>query len=164
MNVDNVYFNKKQCNVKYRCIQKGDKVEFQVNWLQLNPICENVTFVHNLSFENLKIDFQKKKILTGKLYRIDNKYFVKDKETKILIKLKISDYEVNIEDNYEYKVGSMIEYKILYISKNNRIRAINCNQIFFKGFNFGAVGFYLQEGFIQGNAWFQQIEFHRVNL
>ena len=29
------------------------------------------------------------------------------------------------------------------------------NQIFFKGFNFGAVGFYLQKGFIQGNAGFQ---------
>jgi ribosomal protein S1 len=129
LNIDQIFFHSTNCKKKYTEIHKGDQVlfEFDPN-LDYETGAKEVSFIRNASLDHLKRDFSNNTTLKGYLKKIDGNYYVKDKETYIFIRLVIAGYETNIEEVYEKKIDSIVEYKIITFTKNNKIRAININR------------------------------------
>lgn len=141
--LEKIFFHLKACNKRYRHVFAGDKVAFVLlpdpnveGWYEAN----NVQFVDNPSLQNLRAGFDNQAVLTGFLKKIQGTYYVKDSETYILIKLSLSKYEINIEENYEAKVNQLVQYRIIIFSEINKIRAINVNRQFTENYYLLAEG------------------------
>lgn len=128
---DHIFFHSSNCKKSYKHIIKGDKVNFE-----LNPNGEkgdeatNISFIQNTNLDSLRKDFENNKSLKGFLKKIDNKYYVKDKNTYIFIRLIVASYEINLKEVYEDNLNKLIDYKIITLKDNNKIRAININRQF----------------------------------
>jgi len=128
---DHLFFHKSHCNKSYKNIHDGDKVSFELiengpNGLEI----ADIRFIGNCSLDGLRSDYVKQTTLKGYLKKINEHYYVKDKETYIFIRLFISDNEINLKENYEDKLNHLVEYRILSITSKNKIRAINANRAF----------------------------------
>ena len=123
---DHIFFHSSNCKKSYKHIIKGDKVNFE-----LSPNGEkgdeatNISFIQNTNLDSLKKDFENNKSLKGFLKKIDNKYYVKDKNTYIFIRLIVASYEINLKEVYEDNLNKLIDYKIITLKDNNKIRAFH---------------------------------------
>lgn len=131
LDIDQIFFHTTNCNKKYKNIYKGDKVSFEFDPLYDEESgAKEITFIKNASLDSLKEDYKNGKILTGFLKKIDGNYYVKDRDTYIFIQLIIASYEINLEDVYEEKLNTIIDYRITTFTSKNKIRAININRQF----------------------------------
>jgi ribosomal protein S1 len=80
--------------------------------------------------DGLKNDFENGNSLKGFLKKIDDKYYVKDRDTYIFIRLIIASYEINLKEVYEDNLNELIDYRIFTFTSKNKIRAINLNRQF----------------------------------
>lgn len=128
LEMDHIFFHVTNCK-KYKHIYKGDKVSFEFNpAIDDETGAREITFLQNASLEALKNDFRNGNCLKGFLKKIGNRYYVKDKETYIFIRLIIACYEINIKEVYEDNLNKLIDYKIFRFTYDNKIRAININR------------------------------------
>lgn len=129
LKIDLIFFRTTNCQKSYINIHKGDKVSFEYDPID-DPKSgvKEIAFLKNASLECLKNDFLNGKILNGFLKKIDNNYYVKDSNTYIFIQLVISSYEINLQEVYEEKLNTKIDYKITLFTAKNKIRAININR------------------------------------
>jgi len=131
LDIDRIFFHTTNCNISYKNIYKGDKVSFEYDPLVgIDNGAKDITFIKNASLEGLKSDFKNGSSLKGYLKKIDDRYYVKDIDTYILIRLIVAIYEVNLKEVYEDKLNSVIDYKIVTFTSKNKIRAINVNRQF----------------------------------
>lgn len=123
---DNIYFHTTNCSKSYQYVNLGDEVSFEL--LQENEKgieAKKITFRRNSSIEGLRADFANKTVLTGNLKKIDDNFYVKDKETHILIRLFRFKSFVDTKEFYENRLNQTIEYRIVSFTDRNRIRAID---------------------------------------
>ena len=80
--------------------------------------------------DGLRKDFEKQIKLKDFLKKVEEQYYVKDRDTYIYIRLLISDNEINLKETYENKLNQLIDYKIVSFTDKNKIRAINLNRTF----------------------------------
>lgn len=131
LDIDQIFFHTTNCKKNYRHIHKGDKVFFEFNPLvDRERGAKEIAFLQNASLDGLKEDFKNGKRLKGFLKKIDNNYYVKDSDTYIFIRLIVASYEINIEEVYEEKLNTIIDYRITTFTSKNKIRAININRQF----------------------------------
>lgn len=131
---EHIFFHITRCLKSYKHTLKGDKVSFELEILTDNKVeAKNIDFVQNASLAGLRKDFENGTILRGFLKKIEEKYYVKDRETYIYIQLIIADYETNLKEIYEDNLNKSIEYKIVRLTNKNKIRAININRQFLTG-------------------------------
>ena len=123
MEEESIYFHKTQCEKGYRNIYSGDKVEFEYDENEGRACANNVQFRGNATLEGLRADFEKGTVLQGFIKRIEDKYYIKDSDTHIFIKLAVSPYEIDIEDVYENSINKKREYKIIVMTERNGMRA-----------------------------------------
>lgn len=141
LQLEDIFFHTSYCEKRYSFVYKGDKVNFDLETNSDNrKEAKNISFIQNANLDSLKLDYENNTILKGFLKKIDDKYYVKDKETYVLIQLIVVNYEINIDEVYEKNLNKMIDYKIISISNNNKIRAININRQFSPESNFKIEG------------------------
>lgn len=129
--LDHIFFHSSNCKKSYKHIYKGDKVTFELNPNGEKGIeATNISFIQNASLDGLRKDFENNTSLKGFLKKIDDKYYVKDRETYIFIRLIIASYEINLKEVYEDNLNELIDYKIITLTDKNKIRAINVNRQF----------------------------------
>ena len=129
LDLDHIFFHTTNCKKSYNHIYKGDKVSFEFNpVIDQEKGAKEVSFLQNASLDGLKSDFESGNSLKGFLKKIDDKYYVKDKDTYIFICLVIAKYEINIQEVYEDNLNKPIDYKICTFTLNNSIWAININR------------------------------------
>lgn len=132
LQLDHLFFHYTNCKKSYKHIYKGDKVNFELNTNGEKGIeAINISFIKNASLDGLRKDFESNTSLKGFLKKIDNKYYVKDRETYMFIRLIIANYEINLKEVYEDNLNELIDYKIITLTDKNKIRAININRQFF---------------------------------
>jgi hypothetical protein len=121
-------------NAEYKHIFPSDYVEFELKVLSDENQTEatEIKFIRNSTLENLYEDFRKEKIKKGFLKKIDDNFYVKDSETYLLIKLRVSPYETDLFNCYESKINTLINYRIIVFSNKNKIIAINTDRNFCK--------------------------------
>ena len=124
MDDESIYFHKTQCEKGYRNIYSGDKVEFEYNENEGRACARNVRFRGNATLEGLRADFETGTVLQGFIKRIEDKYYIKDSDTHIFIKLAVSPYEIDIEEIYEKSINKKREYKLIVMSERNAMRAV----------------------------------------
>jgi len=124
MDDESIYFHKTQCEKGYRYIYSGDKVEFEYNENEGRACADNVRFRGNATLEGLRADFEKGAVLQGFIKRIEDKYYIKDSDTHIFIKLAVSPYEIDIEEIYENSINKKRDYKLIVMSERNAMRAV----------------------------------------
>jgi ribosomal protein S1/cold shock CspA family protein len=131
LDIAHIFFHRINCKKSYENIYKGDKISFEYNPVvdEKNGVDE-ISFLQNASLDNLKSDFKNGYSLKGFLKKVDDKFYVKDRETYIYIRLIIANYEINIEEVYECNLNKLIDYKIVTFTSKNKIRAININRQF----------------------------------
>lgn len=152
LSLDYIFFHNTNCEKSYKYIQKGDKINFDLNQNSENNIeAINISFIKNASLNNLREDFENNKPLKGFLKKIDDRYYVKDRDTYIFIRLKVSNYEINLKEVYEDNLNELIDYKIIMLTEKNKIRAINMNRQFLHDFKSLSEGNKM-EGLIIGNV------------
>jgi cold shock CspA family protein len=131
LQLDHIFFHSTNCKKSYKHIYKCDKVHFE-----LKPDGEkgieaiNISFIQNATLDGLRKDFENNTSLKGFLKKIDDKYYVKDRETYIFIRLIIASYEINLKEVYDDHLNELIDYKIITLTDKNKIRAINLNRQF----------------------------------
>jgi len=131
LDIDHIFFHTTNCKKSYKHIYKGDKVSFEFNPLiDQETGAKEISFLQNASLDGLKSDFENGITLKGFLKKIDDKYYVKDKDTYIFIRLIVASYEINIAEVYEDNLNKLIDYKIFTFTSKNKIRAININRQF----------------------------------
>jgi hypothetical protein len=131
LDIDHIYFHKTSCTKTYKHIYKGDKVSFEFNPnVDEERGVKEISFLQNASLDGLKKDFKNGTTLKGFLKKIDDKYYVKDRETYILIRIIVASYEINLEEVYENNLNKLITYKIFTFTRKNKIRAINIHRQF----------------------------------
>jgi ribosomal protein S1/cold shock CspA family protein len=131
LGLDQIFFHTRNCKKMYKHIYKGDKVSFEYNPIvDLESGATEISFLKNASLDGLRSDFENGNSLKGFLKKIDDKYYVKDRDTYILIRLVITSYEINLKEVYEDNLNKLIDYKIVTFSSKNKIRAININRQF----------------------------------
>lgn len=129
--LDHIFFHYKNCEKSYKHIYNGDKVNFNLDPNGEKGIeATNISFIKNASLDGLRKDFVNNTSLKGFLKKIDDKYYVKDGETYIYIRLIIASYEINLKEVYEDNLNKLIDYKIITLTDRNKIRAININRQF----------------------------------
>lgn len=132
LNYYDIYFYFVNIHREYKHIFPSDYVEFELkdrsdeNQLEANEI----KFIRNCTLEFLHQDFVSKKTKKGFLKKIENNYYVKDSETYLFIKLRVSPYETDLFNRYESKINTQINYEIVVFSNKNKIRAINTDRKF----------------------------------
>jgi cold shock CspA family protein len=130
LNYFDIYFHHNNINSEYKHIFPSDHVDFELkklydeNQLEANEI----KFIRNSTLEYLHQDFVNKKTKKGFLKKIQDNYYVKDSETYLFIKLRISPYETELFNCYESKLNAQINYQIVVFSNKNKIRAINTDR------------------------------------
>lgn len=129
--IDHIFFHTINCDKSYTHLYKGDKVSFDLDadGPKGNQAI-NISFLQNASLDGLRKDFEKGTILKGFLKKINDKYYVKDCDTYILIRLVIAKYEMNTEEVYEENINKLIDYKIIALTDKNKILAVNVNRQF----------------------------------
>jgi ribosomal protein S1 len=70
----------------------------------------------------------KKPAAKGFLKKIDDKYYVKDRDTYIFIRIIIASYEINLKEVYEDNLNKLIDFRIFTFTSKNKIYAININR------------------------------------
>lgn len=132
LNYYDIYFYKADLNKSYKNIYASDFVEFELNIMsnENQPTASDIKFVRNRTLEYLHEDFSNKKLKRGFLKKIGDNYYVKDYETHLYIKLRISKYEIDLFKCYETKLNTEINYQIIVFSNKNKIRAINIDRLF----------------------------------
>lgn len=131
LELEQIFFHITNCSEDYRHIHKGDKVSFEFDPLTTHQCgAKQISFIKNASLDGLKDDFTSGKILKGYLKKIDDRFYVKDRDTYILIPLMIASFEIDLEEVYEANLNSMIEYKITIFTAKNKIRAIKLHRHF----------------------------------
>jgi len=127
--IDHIFFHITNCKKTYKHIYKGDKVSFEYN-----PIigkeygAKEISFLKNASLDGLKRDFENGNSLKGFLKKIDDKYYVKDRDTYIFIRIVIASYEINLKEVYEDNLNKLIDFRIFTFTSKNKIYAININR------------------------------------
>ena len=124
MDDESIYFHKTQCEKGYRNIYSGDKVEFEYNESEGRACADNVRFKSNATLDGLRADFEKGTVLQGFIKRIEDKYYIKDSDTHIFIKLAVSPYEIDIEEIYENCINKKRDYKLIVMSERNAMRGV----------------------------------------
>lgn len=136
LNIDHIFFHTTNCKKTYEHIYKGDKVSFEYNpVVDKENGAKEISFLKNASLDGLKSDFENGIYLKGFLKKIDDNYYVKDKDTHIFIRLVIASYEINLKEVYEDNLNKLIDYKIFTFTSKNKIRAINLNRQFLPNSN-----------------------------
>lgn len=131
LDIDQIFFHVNNCKKNYIHIYKGDKVSFEFNpFIDFESGAKEIAFLKNASLDGLKKDFENDKTLKGFLKKIDDNYYVKDRDTYIFIRLIIASYEINLEEVYEKKLNTIIDYRLTTFTSKNKIRAININRQF----------------------------------
>lgn len=129
LNNDHIFFHTSNCIKSYKHIYKGDKVSFEFNHVDDHESgAKEISFLKNASLDGLKSDFENGNSLKGFLKKIDDKYYVKDRDTYIFIRLIVASYEINLNEVYEDNLNKLIDYKIFSFTSKNKIRAININR------------------------------------
>jgi predicted RNA-binding protein with RPS1 domain len=129
--LDHIFFHFSNCNKYYKHVNKGDKVNFELDLNGEKGVeAINVSFIQNASLDQLKKDFENNTLLKGFLKKIGDKYYVKDRETYIFIRLIVANYEINVKEVYEDNLNRLIDYKIITLTDKNKIRAINNSRQF----------------------------------
>lgn len=124
--LDNIYFHLTNCSKSYQYVNLGDEVSFEL--LEENEKgveAKKITFRRNTSIEGLRTDFENKTVLKGNLKKIDSNFYVRDKETHILIRLFRFKSFIDTIEFYENRLNQIIEYRIVSFTHRNRIRAID---------------------------------------
>jgi ribosomal protein S1 len=90
--------------------------------------------ISKADMQKLSIYYRDNVILKGILSKpgIHN-YFVKNADPDMYIRLFVSENEINVKENYEYKIGTVIEYKIDFNSGGNKPTALLLNRTFHPG-------------------------------
>ncbi len=130
LQLDYIFFHKTNCDKSYRNIYKGDKVSFDIVEKEGKEEAQNISFIQNANLDGLRKDFEKQTKLKGFLKKVEEHYYVEDRDTYIYIRLLFSENENNLKENYGDKLNQLIEYKIVSITDKNKIRAINFNRTF----------------------------------
>lgn len=119
-------------NSGYKHIFASDYVEFELKvLLEENSLhATDIKFIRNSTLNYLYQDFTNKYTKRGFLKKIDDNYYVKDTETYLFIKLRVSPYETDLLNCYENKLNTQINYQIIVFSNKNKIRAINTDRKF----------------------------------
>lgn len=132
LNIDNIFFHTNNCKKIYENINMGDKVYFEYDpVLDLEIGAREILFLKNASLDCLKSDFKNGNSLKGFLKKFNGNYYVRDRDTYILILIVINNYEINLKEAYEDNLNKLIDYRIVTFTSKNKIRAINLNRQFF---------------------------------
>ncbi len=131
MKIDHIFFHTNNCKNTYKHIYKGDKVTFEYNPI-VDKECgaKEISFLKNANLDGLKSDFEKGNSLKGFLKKIDDNYYVKDRDTYIFIRLIIASYEINIKEIYEDNLNKIIDFRLVTFTSKNKIRAVNLQRQF----------------------------------
>jgi cold shock CspA family protein len=110
LNCYDVCFHRDNICREYKNIFPSDYVHFELKELpdksQLEAI--EIKFIRNSTLEFIHQDFESKKIKKGFLKKIGSNYYIKDSETYLFIKLRVSPYEIDLFDCYESKLNYRI--------------------------------------------------------
>jgi cold shock CspA family protein len=132
LDLQDIFFHYANCKKEYKNIIRGDRVEFDIGKsteLLFKYEANNIAYLGNSSKENLKKSFTEQTFLKGFVKIIDGNYFVKDKESYVMIKLCISQFE-DLGGEYENNLNKRIEYKIIDYSSTGKIKAVKANRQF----------------------------------
>ncbi len=130
---EQLFFHKGNCNKPYKHIFKGDEVNFDIDQNSTKgPMAINISFMQNKSIDELRNDFKNEISLKGLLKRINDEYFVIDKDRNVLIPLVIAKYETNLSNVYTKNINKIIDYKIITFTDKNKIKAIKIDRQFLK--------------------------------
>lgn len=106
--------------------QIGDEVTFNVRNSSKEPSgyeAYNLQFIKNEKIQILFKLVDEKKEIPGFLKKIGNNFYVKDKETYLFIRIKISVWETCLDELYEGRINEPVYYSIL--KKNESIHKMN---------------------------------------
>jgi cold shock CspA family protein len=92
--------------------QIGDEVTFSVRNSTRGYEAYNLQFIKNQKIETLCNLINEKKELPGFLKKIGNNFFVKDKETYLFIRIKISIWETALDKIYESRINEPVFYSV----------------------------------------------------
>jgi hypothetical protein len=106
--------------------QTGDEVYFRIR----NSSKEfskyeayDLQFIKNEKNETLFKLIDEKKELPGFLKKIGNDFYVKDKETYLFIRIKISIWETALDKIYESRINELVYYSVL--KRNEKVHKMN---------------------------------------
>ena len=116
-----VFFNGDEVYFKVRNSTKGSSglEAFDLRYIQNEKIDEMLSLI------------REEKPLTGYIKKLDDGYYVKDKQTYLFIPIEISDWETGNEYVYEHRINELVNYRVERIPKHQKnIKAILPDRIF----------------------------------
>ena len=121
---------KRKRNVEIPRIHKfssGDEVEFKLKASLKDGkefIAYDVKFIKNIRRQKLVDESTSRGILYGYLKKIDQKYFVKHDNTYVLVKVYISDWEIDLEKVYSERIDKLVNFRMLHSHRLDKLSAI----------------------------------------
>ena len=103
----------------------GDEVEFDIEIADgKRNVAINVRFIKNVKINKILEEYNVKGRLTGFLKIIENeKFYVKHIPSKVWLKLELSPFEINIQENYFNRSNKEVSFELKSIRKNGNITA-----------------------------------------
>ena len=103
----------------------GDEVEFDIEIADgKRNVAINVRFIKNEKINKILEEYNVKGRLTGFLKIIENeKFYVKHIPSKVWLKLELSPFEINIQENYFNRSNKEVSFELKSIRKNGNITA-----------------------------------------
>jgi hypothetical protein len=98
-----------------------DYVEFEPSVRNNRLVAINIEILDAPEFEFLLHKHTSNQTLVGYLKFLAGDYYVKDRDTKIMVKMAIGTYETNLE-KYEQNVNQLVEYKITSLGRKKNVK------------------------------------------
>jgi cold shock CspA family protein len=112
---------------------RGDEVFFKIKYSEKNESgfeAFDLKFIKNDKVDQLYELVEVNKELAGYLKKIGTNYFIKDKTTYLFIPIKISAWEIGLEQIYEQRINKPVFYTILSKPKKpENLRAVLCDRV-----------------------------------
>ena len=131
LHLQHIFFHGSNCQETYKQIQMGDEVSFELDLMDPKGYsAKNIVFIKNASVNEIKQTAEHNVPLIGYLKKRDGNYMVKDSISYVNFPLIVASYETDLEEVYEAKLDTLIQYRIIPNRDNTVIRAINVNRRF----------------------------------
>ena len=102
----------------------GDYVEFEPTITPDRLIATNIKILDNPDFDLLQLKFDSNKETRGYIKMILGQFYIKDVDAKILTKLVVGKYEINIDKNYKNRHNQLVDYKLTSLNSKRKFSAV----------------------------------------
>ncbi|MDR1897340.1 MAG: hypothetical protein LBR10_11180 [Prevotellaceae bacterium] len=110
--------------IKYKFCS-GDEVQFKIKKSNDKIEVYAVEYIRNVRKQLLINEADKNQILFGYLKQInDDKFFVKHISTYVFVPIKISNYEIDIDEVYTQRLNKLVQFKLTQTKKIEKLSAI----------------------------------------